>query len=158
MKFSACMFCCPHSLRKKFTLQCKTSGFSPFSNGSDKGAVGLMALAYVYEIKSMSWIFISLICSSLRLNTFFSSLACQVGLLSLNLGICPKLNILSIEAPSMVSLELKGCGILSEAFINCPLLKSLDASFCRLCCICYFLRYPPCMPDWQLMFFGITAN
>ncbi|BAT99268.1 hypothetical protein VIGAN_10067000 [Vigna angularis var. angularis] len=30
----------------------------------------------------------------------------------------------------MVSLELKGCGVLSEAFINCPLLTSLDASFC----------------------------
>ncbi|BAT89570.1 hypothetical protein VIGAN_06055200 [Vigna angularis var. angularis] len=29
----------------------------------------------------------------------------------------------------MVSLELKGCGVLSEAFINCPLLTSLDASF-----------------------------
>ncbi|KOM49575.1 hypothetical protein LR48_Vigan08g040200, partial [Vigna angularis] len=54
---------------------------------------------------------------------------CQVGLSSLNLGICPKLSTLSIEAPYMVSLELKGCGVLSEAFINCPLLTSLDASF-----------------------------
>lgn len=32
----------------------------------------------------------------------------------------------------MESLELKGCGVLSEASINCPLLTSLDASFCRL--------------------------
>lgn len=31
----------------------------------------------------------------------------------------------------MVSLELKGCGVLSEAYIDCPLLTSLDASFCR---------------------------
>ncbi|MFS7917099.1 hypothetical protein Hanom_Chr03g00185051 [Helianthus anomalus] len=54
-----------------------------------------------------------------------------VGLRSLNLGICPKLNALKIEAPSMVLLELKGCGVISEAFINCPLLTSLDASFCR---------------------------
>ncbi|WKA06485.1 hypothetical protein VitviT2T_024382 [Vitis vinifera] len=30
----------------------------------------------------------------------------------------------------MVQLELKGCGGLSEAFINCPMLTSLDASFC----------------------------
>ncbi|CAL5195240.1 unnamed protein product [Lathyrus oleraceus] len=30
----------------------------------------------------------------------------------------------------MVSLELKGCGGLSEASLNCPLLTSLDASFC----------------------------
>ena len=60
----------------------------------------------------------------------------QVALRSLNLGICPKLKILSIEAPCMVSLELKGCGVLSEASINCPLLTSLDASFCRSC---YFL-------------------
>ncbi|MFS7946884.1 hypothetical protein Hanom_Chr06g00541591 [Helianthus anomalus] len=54
-----------------------------------------------------------------------------VGLRSLNLGICPKLNALKIEAPSMVLLELNGCGVISEAFINCPLLTSLDASFCR---------------------------
>ena len=33
----------------------------------------------------------------------------------------------------MSILELKGCGVLSEASINCPLLTSLDASFCRLC-------------------------
>jgi hypothetical protein len=56
----------------------------------------------------------------------------QVGLRSLNLGICPKLNVLDIEAPQMSSLELKGCGVLSEASINCPHLTSLDASFCRL--------------------------
>lgn len=55
----------------------------------------------------------------------------QVGLRSLNLGICPKLNVLVIEAPQMASLELKGCGVVSEATINCPLLTSLDASFCR---------------------------
>lgn len=55
----------------------------------------------------------------------------QVGLRSLNMGICPKLNALHVEAPQMVSLELKGCGVLSEAFIYCPLLTSLDASFCR---------------------------
>lgn len=55
----------------------------------------------------------------------------QVGLKSLNMGICPKLNVLYVEAPLMVSLELKGCGVLSEAFIFCPLLTSLDASFCR---------------------------
>ncbi|XP_054818807.1 F-box/LRR-repeat protein 15 isoform X2 [Prosopis cineraria] len=55
---------------------------------------------------------------------------CEVGLRSLNLGICPKLNTLNIEAPNMISLELKGCGGLSEASINCPLLISLDASFC----------------------------
>ncbi|KAH0969762.1 hypothetical protein GBA52_028358 [Prunus armeniaca] len=54
----------------------------------------------------------------------------SVGLRSLNLGICPKLNELRIEAPNMVLLELKGCGVLSEASINCPLLTSLDASFC----------------------------
>lgn len=62
-----------------------------------------------------------------------SFLYCQVGLQSLNLGICPKLNELKIEAPTMVLLELKGCGVLSEALINCPLLTSLDASFCRSC-------------------------
>ena len=55
----------------------------------------------------------------------------QVALQLLNLGICPKLNMLSIEAPFMESLELKGCGVLPEATINCPLLASLDASFCR---------------------------
>lgn len=57
----------------------------------------------------------------------------QVGMRSLNLGICPKLSALHIEAPCMVGLELKGCGVLSEASINCPLLTSLDASFCRWC-------------------------
>lgn len=57
----------------------------------------------------------------------------QVGLQSLNLGICPKLNSLHIVAARMVLLELKGCGVLSEASINCPLLTSLDASFCRYC-------------------------
>jgi len=41
------------------------------------------------------------------------------------------LSVLNIEAPYMVSLELKGCGVLSEASIMCPLLTSLDASFCR---------------------------
>jgi len=35
------------------------------------------------------------------------------------------------EAPQMTVLELKGCGILSQATINCPRLLSLDASFCR---------------------------
>ncbi|XP_057799893.1 F-box/LRR-repeat protein 15-like [Salvia miltiorrhiza] len=53
-----------------------------------------------------------------------------VGLKSLNMGICPKLNVLYVEAPLMVSLELKGCGVLSKAFIYCPLLTTLDASFC----------------------------
>ncbi|XP_057510915.1 F-box/LRR-repeat protein 15-like isoform X2 [Actinidia eriantha] len=53
-----------------------------------------------------------------------------VGLQCLNLGICPKLSSLLIKAPRMVLLELKGCGVLSEASINCPLLTSLDASFC----------------------------
>ena len=32
----------------------------------------------------------------------------------------------------MELLELKGCGVLSKASIKCPLLTSLDASFCRL--------------------------
>jgi len=31
----------------------------------------------------------------------------------------------------MSIMELKGCGVLSEASINCPRLTSLDASFCR---------------------------
>lgn len=62
---------------------------------------------------------------------FLFSHLLQVGLRSLNLGICPKLNILRIDASLMVSLELKGCGVLSEASLNCPLLTSLDASFCR---------------------------
>ncbi|XP_038991526.1 F-box/LRR-repeat protein 15-like [Hibiscus syriacus] len=57
---------------------------------------------------------------------------CPASLLSLNLGICPKLNTLKIDAPCMVSLELKGRGVLSEASINCPLLTSLDASLCRI--------------------------
>jgi len=56
---------------------------------------------------------------------------CPVGLESLNLGICPKLSVLHIEAPNMSILELKGCGVLSKASINCPRLTSLDASFCR---------------------------
>lgn len=56
----------------------------------------------------------------------------QVGLELLDLGICPRLSVLQIEAPSMLVLELKGCGMLSEAYISCPCLKSLDASFCRL--------------------------
>ncbi|XP_044414982.1 uncharacterized protein [Triticum aestivum] len=55
----------------------------------------------------------------------------QVGLESLNLVICPKLSVLLIEAPNMSILELKGCGVFSEASINCPCLISLDASFCR---------------------------
>ena len=54
----------------------------------------------------------------------------QVALRSLNLGICPKLSVLSIEAPYMVSLDLKCFGRLSESSIICPLLTSLDASFC----------------------------
>ncbi|XP_050379673.1 uncharacterized protein LOC126797025 [Argentina anserina] len=44
-----------------------------------------------------------------------------VGLRALNLGICP----------NMVLLELKGCVVLSEASIICPLSTSLDASFYR---------------------------
>lgn len=55
----------------------------------------------------------------------------QVGLQALNLGICPKLSTIHIEASLMTVLELKGCGVLSHVVINCPLLKSLDASFCR---------------------------
>ncbi|XP_058108585.1 F-box/LRR-repeat protein 15-like isoform X2 [Magnolia sinica] len=55
---------------------------------------------------------------------------CEVGLRSLNLGICPKLSVLQIDAPYMSGLELKGCGVLSQASINCPRLTSLDASFC----------------------------
>lgn len=39
----------------------------------------------------------------------------------------------------MQLLELKGCGVLSEASINCPLLTSLDASFCRSC---YEIAFP----------------
>ncbi|CAO2817985.1 unnamed protein product [Amaranthus hypochondriacus] len=53
-----------------------------------------------------------------------------VGMRSLNLGVFPKLSALHIDAPRMISLELEACGVLSEASINCPLLTSLDASFC----------------------------
>lgn len=68
----------------------------------------------------------------LRIGVSSFSLCFKVGLRSLNLGICPKLNELKLEAPHMDLLELKGCGGLSEAAINCPRLTSLDASFCRL--------------------------
>ncbi|KAJ4880684.1 F-box/LRR-repeat protein 15 [Raphanus sativus] len=44
-----------------------------------------------------------------------------VALRSLNLGIFPKLSVLSLEAPYMLSLDLKYCGVLSEASIICPL-------------------------------------
>lgn len=73
------------------------------------------------KLEYVLWCYETLICLCLL----------QVGLHSLNLGICPKLNSLHIEAARMVLLELKGCGVLSEASINCPLLTSLDASFCR---------------------------
>lgn len=62
----------------------------------------------------------------------------QVGLGSLDLGICPRLCVLRIEAPKMLLLELKGCGVLSEAYINCPCLMSLDASFCRFSTVSFF--------------------
>ncbi|PWA73628.1 Phospholipid/glycerol acyltransferase [Artemisia annua] len=42
----------------------------------------------------------------------------MVCLRSLNLGICPKLNVLKIEQPTMVFHELKGYGILSEALVT----------------------------------------
>jgi len=72
-----------------------------------------------------------------RIEVSSLSLFCKVGLRSLNLGICPKLNELRVEAPCMDLLELKGCGGLSEAAINCPRLTSLDASFCGLVCYDY---------------------
>ncbi|XP_024391133.1 F-box/LRR-repeat protein 15 isoform X2 [Physcomitrium patens] len=53
-----------------------------------------------------------------------------VGLLSLNLGICPHLTSLVIKADQMSVLDLRGCGILSQASIDCPNLSSLDASYC----------------------------
>ncbi|KAI3985605.1 hypothetical protein MKX01_033888, partial [Papaver californicum] len=52
-----------------------------------------------------------------------------VGIRSLNFGICPKLEALCIAAPLMVLLELKGCGVLSEASICCPRLLTLVVSF-----------------------------
>jgi hypothetical protein len=55
----------------------------------------------------------------------------QVGLVSLNLGICPHLMKLEIEAAQMTALDLRGCGVLSQASICCPRLLSLDASYCR---------------------------
>lgn len=55
----------------------------------------------------------------------------QVGLVSLNLGICPHLRTLEIEAVNMTTLDLRGCGVLSQASIRCPHLSSLDASYCR---------------------------
>lgn len=55
----------------------------------------------------------------------------QVGLVSLNLGICPHLTTLEIEAVQMTTLDLRGCGVLSQASIRCPHLSSLDASYCR---------------------------
>jgi hypothetical protein len=54
----------------------------------------------------------------------------QVGLVSLNLGICPHLMKLEIEAAQMTALDLRGCGVLSQASICCPRLLSLDASYC----------------------------
>jgi hypothetical protein len=41
----------------------------------------------------------------------------------------------------MSILELKGCGVLSKASINCPRLTSLDASFCRLCHFQFFIYF-----------------
>ena len=140
MKFFACEFCCPHSLKKVYTFKQAILVFLPALMAVVGMLLGWGLGLGVCNILKV-WIFISLIYISKRLSAFFSSLVCQVGLRSLNLGICPKLNILSIEAAFMVSLELKGCGVLSEAFVNCPLLTSLDASFCRLCCICFFLRF-----------------
>ncbi|RVW52254.1 F-box/LRR-repeat protein 15 [Vitis vinifera] len=46
------------------------------------------------------------------------------------LSLTYKAHLATFSAPSMVQLELKGCGGLSEASINCPMLTSLDASFC----------------------------
>lgn len=54
-----------------------------------------------------------------------------MGLVSLNLGICPHLRTLEIEAVNMTTLDLRGCGVLSQASIRCPHLSSLDASYCR---------------------------
>lgn len=51
--------------------------------------------------------------------------------MSLNLGICPHLTTLEIEAVNMTTLDLRGCGVLSQASIRCPHLSSLDASYCR---------------------------
>ncbi|XP_042479294.1 F-box/LRR-repeat protein 15-like [Macadamia integrifolia] len=79
---------------------------------------------------------------------------CPVGLRSLNLGICPKLNVLQIEAPHMIVLELKGCGVLSEASINCPCLISLDASFCSQLkddCLCATTASCPLIESLVLM-------
>lgn len=58
----------------------------------------------------------------------------------------------------MVSLELKGCGVLSEASLNCPLLTSLDASFCRWWFFYYFLRYAACMGTDVSFFFFMTYS
>jgi hypothetical protein len=53
----------------------------------------------------------------------------------------------------MVLLELKGCGVLSEASINCPLLTSLDASFCRLVTSIFVLVVLFWCSSWQLCHF-----
>lgn len=47
----------------------------------------------------------------------------------------------------MVLLELKGCGVLSEASISCPLLTSLDASFCRLCSLLFYTSLTLTLPS-----------
>ncbi|PWA88860.1 putative serine/threonine-protein kinase WNK11 [Artemisia annua] len=46
-----------------------------------------------------------------------------VWLQSLNLVICPKLNVLKIEPPIMALHELKGCGVLSQALVTGRVVK-----------------------------------
>lgn len=51
----------------------------------------------------------------------------------------------------MASLELKGCGVLSEASINCPLLTSFDASFCRLLTFSHLSHVHLCFTSFSLI-------
>jgi hypothetical protein len=48
----------------------------------------------------------------------------------LDMGICPRLEELHLEAPLLRSLQLCGCGFLRLLTLACPALASLNTTFC----------------------------
>ena len=49
----------------------------------------------------------------------------------MSLGTCPRLTAITLDAPYMATLDLRGCNELATLDLACPSLRKIDATFCR---------------------------
>eukprot|EP00241_Pyramimonas_parkeae_P003477 CAMPEP_0114274758 /NCGR_PEP_ID=MMETSP0058-20121206/29956_1 /TAXON_ID=36894 /ORGANISM="Pyramimonas parkeae, CCMP726" /LENGTH=777 /DNA_ID=CAMNT_0001394611 /DNA_START=313 /DNA_END=2646 /DNA_ORIENTATION=- len=76
----------------------------------------------------------------------------------LDLGICPRLEELHLQAPSLVALKLCGCGMISTLELNCPSLVTLNTAFCARLAAGSLARAPAACPALRAVSLAYCAS